>query len=562
MTDSGVLTLAAGPIAAKQELFAFTETFTEVAYLGPMGSGKTRALGLAIIQTAIDYPGARLFLCRDELVTLKKTTLDTLMMMLSGAGIPHELNKNDSIISIPTGAGVTKVFCFGLNTGDYREKLKSFEPFRVFIDEAHAIGEEKLEFAIMRQGRQRIRHHLTNHERITRMIAAGAVRDYHAGMRSLRVTQKELNDRQEGRGYVKYVSNDLGNDWVWNRVVNARGDKPHPDSGGMTPPEFMRWVNNNVGITELFIPPAQRPRFHAGSLARLEDGTAAEVVKNNPDGSMTVTNGSTSRVVAADGVTLVLERLAIYGFSLENQSLSDDNIEGFYYIQEKTRNQYLHGLTDVKTGLMFPMFSPDTHVIEQRDIPESWIVWVGLDYNIDIVTAAFVAENPQGDLVVFDEYEGTEARAELHALEILTKIDHPMRRVKIFHDSSMNIRDALDPTKTVTSIYQAAGLRGMRPATKNREYGIEKLREAFTINRRPGEAPRPKLWVMSNCAAVINGNDRNAGVTNFTWEAFRNKKKDHLMDALRYAIASRATRKPTETKRLPRRHVRSWAAME
>jgi len=572
--DARGLTIAAGPIAVKQETFAFAEDYTEGWFIGTMGSSKSRSLCLDIITTAIDYPGCRLFLCRDELATLKKTTLDTLLTMLSQAGLRQgdlradknagfQYNKNDAIIEIRSQNRISRVFCFGLNTGDYKEKLKSFEPFRIYIDEAHAVGEEKVEFALTRQGRDRDgnRHRLTYRERIEDGMQSGKFESYEDGMDFFRITEKELNTHGEGRGYVKCVSNDHGNDWVWQRVVNPRGDKPHPDSSNMSPLEFEKWIHENVGITQLFISPEQGPRFRPGNMVRLKDGRGAEVIQVVGD-ELVVDVGNSKEVASRFDTTMVLERLCVYGFSLENHSLSEGNIEGFWYVSEKTRNQFLYGLTDVKTGLLFPMFNADAHVVPQAEIPDNWWVWVGLDYNVDIVAASFIAENNSGDLVIFDEYEGFEGVAASHAAEIIARIDHPWERVRVFYDSSMRNRDPVDPSKSVAKIYEEAGLRRMRMANKDRGFGIQLMRELLEVKHMPGYAPRPRLWVMDNCRTTIEGSTANAGLSNITWEEFEHKKRDHLVaDAARYALASRAKHRPdTEQRRSSSKgHARVWS---
>lgn len=558
MNEAHELTLAAGPIADKQELFALTEDYLEVCYLGTMGAAKTRGLCIGIARDVTDYPGCRIFLCRDELATLKKTTLETLLLVLKQAGLNPDYNKNDAVISVKSGDEVSRVFCFGLNSGDFREKLKSFEPFRIYIDEAHAIGEEKLNFAIFRQGRQEVYHKDSYRTRIEQGIAEGRFKGYEEGMKHFRITGEQLGEHARGRGYVKYVSNDLGNDWIWGRMVNPKGDKPHPDSSNMTPEQFVKWVHENIGVTELFIPPEMGPRLRVGSLVRLKDGRAAEVLRVHPDHAL-VDSGDAQELILKSEATLVIERLCIYGFSLENQSLSDENVEGFWLADERSRNQYLYGLTDVQTGKMFPMFNAKTHVIAQCAVPESWWVWVGLDYNVDVVSAVFVTENPNGELVIFDEYEGFEGAAAVHASEIINRVDHPWERVRVYYDSSMNERDPLDPSKTVAKIYEQAGLRRMRLANKERGYGAQHMRELLSVNYEPGYAPKPKLWVMDNCQAVIRGTESSAGLMNFTWEDYRHKRKDHMMDALRYALASRSKRRPESEKRPAQKsHARQW----
>jgi len=307
----------------------------------------------------------------------------------------------------------------------------------------------------------------------------------------------------------------------------------------MTPEQFIEWVHKNVGVTEFFIPPEEKPRFRIGNIVETADGRTAQV-KAIRDEFARLDLGGVEERHKLSTLTLVLERYAIYIFSLENHSLSEDNVENFYFASKSVRDQYLHGLTDVKTGRMYPEFSLDTHVIDPQPIPENWLVWVGLDYNIDIATATFIAENPFGDLVIFDEFEGLSGNPQTNAFEILSKLQHPASRTKVYYDSSMDNRDPLNPSRTVAQVYRDAGLHNMRTANKNRDYGIQKIKEVLQVRHEPGFRPRPKLFVMSNCTATIYGSEHNKGLLSMEWEDWRYKRMDHLDDSRRYAIASRS----------------------
>lgn len=531
-------------------------------------SGKTRALGMAILFDVLHYPGCRIALMRSESTLLKKSTLETFFAVLRSAGLKEGKEgkegdyyhyKNDSMIEFYLSDSPSRVYYFGLNTGDYKEKLKSFEPFRAYIDEASEVDEEKVVFSLIRC-RQEAFHRFTFEERIRQLMNDGVLASLEEGLEHFGITVDDLDRNEKGKNLIKYVANDEGNNWIWNRMVNPYRDKPHPDSDSMSPEEFIAWTHKNIGVTEFYITPAEKPRFRVGNIVETADGRTAEVRKLS--GNIATLNlGGVTEKHSISTLTLVLERYCIYIFSLENHSLSEDNVENFYFADEATRNQYLHGLTDVKTGKMFPEFSIATHVITPQEIPESWLVWVGLDYNIDIASAVFIAENPFGDLVIFDEFEGTSGNPQTNALEILSKINHSWDRVKIFYDSSMDNRDPLHPDRTVAQVYRESGLKGMRPAVKDRDYGIQRVKEVLAVRHEPGFRPRPKLFVMRNCSTMIYGSDLNRGLLNMEWEDFKYKRLDHSLDSLRYAIASRSRHRPEtrEAKRIDvARHVPQW----
>lgn len=550
MSDVG-LTYAAGPAGVKQKFFAENENFTEIGMLGGFGSGKSRALSMSILFDVLNYPGCRIALTRSEAILLKKSTLETFFGVLRQAGLREGREggsgdyyhfKNDAMIEFYVGDTPSRVYYFGLNTGDYKEKLKSFEPFRFYVDEASEVDEDKVVFGLIRC-RQDVYHRLSFEDRINALIKSGEIPSFEAGLKHFGIGIEDIGRHQRGRNLVKYVANDEGNNWIWKRLVNPYGDKPHPNSDEMRPEQFVEWAHKNVGVTEFYITPDQSPRFRIGNIVELRDGRTAEIVRLKDD-TATVNLGGTTEVHSTVGMTLVLERLCIYLFSLENHSLSDDNVENFYYASKQLRDQYLHGLVDVKTGRMFPEFSVETHVVPFQEIPSHWRVWVGIDYNIDIATAVFVGESPVGDLVLFDEFEGYSGNPFTNASEILGKIDHPWERVSLYYDNSMDHRDPLNPAKTVAQVYRDAGLQGMRPAVKNRDYGVQVVKELLAVRQEPGFKPRPKLWVMESCRSLIYGNEQNKGFLNMEWEDFRLKRLDHLMDSLRYALASRGMKRP------------------
>jgi terminase large subunit-like protein len=108
-------------------------TESEVLYSGAFGAGKTRALCYKAVKRAA-VPGARELLCRKTLVSLKATTLVTLLEG-DGEAPPvlkrgtYDHNKSDKIIRLHGGG---EIRYFGL---DDHEKLGSYNGTGVGIDE-------------------------------------------------------------------------------------------------------------------------------------------------------------------------------------------------------------------------------------------------------------------------------------------------------------------------------------------------------------------------------------------------------------------------------------------
>lgn len=556
-------TISAGPIGDKQERFIMEENILEVGWIGAANTGKSRGLCAAINKSAIDYPGAILFLFRGTLQDLTNTTLDTLMTVYKDLDI--EQNKQRHIVSWPpderTGL-VSTCVCFGVNTGDYVTKMKSFGPFRAFGDEINeCVGvkypDEKLDFAILRV-RQEVRHRLSYRQRIIQMVKDEELPNEQAGFDHFLIEPQELDVHAIGNPYVKYCANDSGNDWVWNRLVNFYGDKPHPPNDeafwrrtyGMNAYEgYEKWVHENVGMTEIVIPhhEVRAEVLYPGVL--IEGGPTSDT-PGEPDVvakvGKTAVKGKTGKVWKVGDFSVILERLAIYGFMLENHSGNPRNFLAHWMVRKEMRDQYMFGLSDIKTGLMHPQVTQDTHVIANSPVPSFWPIEVYLDYNIDYPTAVFVAENTLGDLIVFDDYEGTAIGTEANALAILGKLRSygiSLDRVTFIADPTMWARDKADPSRSIARDYEDAGLKPMMPAINDRQQGITALQAALTPTLRPIGRGRwaegPQLWWMARAMASFSGTENSKGISTMTWELWRLKRQDHFPDCLRYGIATR-----------------------
>ena len=118
----------------KQYDFVGDEKAREILYSGAFAAGKTRSLCFKLVKRA-SVVGAREGLCRKYLVTLKATTLRTLLEP-DGSNPPvlpvgtYEHNKSNKIIRIRGGG---EIVYFGL---DDPEKIGSYNLSGVAIDEA------------------------------------------------------------------------------------------------------------------------------------------------------------------------------------------------------------------------------------------------------------------------------------------------------------------------------------------------------------------------------------------------------------------------------------------
>jgi hypothetical protein len=471
--------------------FLNDERYTEMCWIGGFGTAKSDCLVTSIIKTGFDYPGCTMVLARDELVNLKRTTLVDLLAK-GGHLIAHH-NKTESVITWPAVMGhdgvarQSQLFCFGLMTGDYVQKLKSLQPFRIFIDEADKILEEMFDMCVLRL-RQKAYHRETG---------------------------------KLGRNQVKAVANDEGNNWLWRRFVG----KPHPGFN-MTP----GWIQRNVGLRE---EPYQPRLAHEDIFeSDLVTYAARRHLVTGFEGELVRLSGL-PEPVEVKHVQVILQRLCLYAFTHENLSLNRQNLQNARGVSAALRDKYILGKVDTQTGLLFPEFAPLVNLLPQQTIPFEWKIVVGLDHGYDHPTAAvMVGVGPSGELIVFDEYEVRNQSPSENAEAIIDRLSG-YETLRFFADSQMWNVDPRSPG-TIAEDYIKAGVRPLERANKNRDLSIGRIKDFLSpkVGSIYNPESKPRLFVMDHCARVVRT------LQYMTWEDFNAKRNDDTLDALRYAVMS------------------------
>jgi len=482
------LTLPEG-LEGKYLTFLTDERFTEMAFLGGFGTAKTDALVTSILRDAYEYPGATLVLCRDELVNLKRTTLADLLSKAPELTAHH--SKTESVITfhpVTCADGVvraSRLYCFGLMTGDYKQKLKSLQPFRVYIDEADKILEEMVDMCVLRI-RQKAYHRETG---------------------------------KIGKNQVKLVANDEGNNWAWRRFVG----KPHP---GMS--MSMDWARENIGIKEDYFSPRTHQDVLPGDIA-VHDHVRRIVESVSPGG---VKLSGLEEPADPAKLTIVGQRLCIYAFSMENRSLNQQNIANARFVSEALRRQYILGQIDTHTGLLFPEFNVGQHVIDDFPVPDEWKIVVGIDHGYDHPTAAVgIGVDPFGTLFVYADYLRAGASASDNAQSILDLVGGRSHRVRFVADTQLWNADPRRPSESLATDYEREGVRPLIRANKQRQLSVDRIKQAMQFRQTMYDPqPKAKIYFMRGAARVIRA------VDTMTWERFNAGQDDDLIDALRYAV--------------------------
>lgn len=162
------LTTPEGPIAAKYTRFVLDGepqgSIQGVSYVGmhqalymagDTGTSKTSALADWLIWSCYLYPGSQNGLFRAALQDLKRSTSMTLERRLQNLNKKlYNLNRQDWVVTFPYWVNAegkpSTIHMFGLDTGDPIAKLKSFETFRIGIDEANEVEEHVFDLALLR----------------------------------------------------------------------------------------------------------------------------------------------------------------------------------------------------------------------------------------------------------------------------------------------------------------------------------------------------------------------------------------------------------------------------
>ena len=214
---------------------------------------------------------------------------------------------------------------------------------------------------------------------------------------------------------------------------------------------------------------------------------------------------------------------------------------------ERWLKRFVYASWDDFEGLIWPEFNALVHVVTPFPIPKDWVRIVCVDFGYRHPTAVlFVAEDPQGNLWLYDEYRCSGTRIEDTCREILARMEaegvDESRRLKL-GDPSMFRNDREDEVG-LTSVSEQFASHGLTLQRANNDVngGIDKV-SAYLKSQR--------LKVFKNCPMTIEE------IGDYQWEKLKpglvgtrpdpekpRKVKDDLMDAMRYVVNSRAFYNP------------------
>lgn len=225
---------------------------------------------------------------------------------------------------------------------------------------------------------------------------------------------------------------------------------------------------------------------------------------------------------------------------LDNKYLSKEQIEDFEKrLTPDEKEARLHGRFKHLSGLIYKEIKPDTHIIDDFEIPNDWTRYCAMDYHPRTPCAvAWIAVDPKGRFYVYDELWIDKTIKEISDV-INGKEDKKMVRAR-FIDPLSATPDRITGSSPQRE-FARSGLH-FRSARKDWVTGKNAVHEALKLDKEN----KPGLFFFKNGAAkVINAFLR------YQWDEYSDnregeketpkKKFAHFPDVVRYMLVERPT---------------------
>jgi phage terminase large subunit-like protein len=203
----------------------------------------------------------------------------------------------------------------------------------------------------------------------------------------------------------------------------------------------------------------------------------------------------------------------------------------------------LYGTFVRRSGLVYPQWARDKHVIPAFDIPRSWQRVVSIDPAATGTTAAlWIAINEQGNYFGYREYYEREQIVSEHAKGIKIKCGGDPVDIWLLDPKWGSQRNA-ETHKTGAQLWREAGIP-VRLPNVGEDYGLNVSREYINATITP-QSRHPKFYLLQG-----NPNFEHE-ITHYTWDTFQKgeqkgqskekprKRADHLLNAFQYACTLR-----------------------
>ena len=209
-----------------------------------------------------------------------------------------------------------------------------------------------------------------------------------------------------------------------------------------------------------------------------------------------------------------------------------------------------------RSGLVFPDFSVETHVVPPFIPPRDWEWYSSADFGMNNPTAwLWHAVSPEGNIVTFAEHYEDHMIVEEHA-----RIVHE-RETAWGREPDMRVGDPAGNQKygtTGTSYLMEYSLRGIYIQTEGIPHdamiGIEKMQQYIQLRPTPEGGVAPTWTITSNCHNLIRE------LKKLRWKTYSSekvayelnkreevhKKDDHAFDSTKYFFTTRPDLRPSQ----------------
>lgn len=243
----------------------------------------------------------------------------------------------------------------------------------------------------------------------------------------------------------------------------------------------------------------------------------------------------------------------------DNPFLAQDEVENMTRnMSEEELESRRYGKFRATSGLVYPEFDENVHVIEPFQIPSDWQDTISIDPGLhNPLSAHFYAVDFDGNVYVVAEHYEKEQTVEYHAekiREIAQKLDwkkNSSGKLSALIDPAASQR-TLSSEKTVVELFYENGISVSTKVNKDMFSGI-----AVVKSYLKSVDGRVKLFIFKNCVNLIRE------FKSYWWGEGDNpiKKDDHSLDELRYYLMTKPKNvykpKKTEIQKDKERLIRS-----
>lgn len=222
----------------------------------------------------------------------------------------------------------------------------------------------------------------------------------------------------------------------------------------------------------------------------------------------------------------------------DNPFLNPEEVEELTAsMSEEQLESRRYGRFKSNTGLVYPEFDENVHVIEPFNIPSDWQDTVSIDPGLNNpLSAHWYAVDYDGTVYVVAEHFEAKKDIEYHSNAIKRISDFlgwkkdGQGRVEALIDSAAN-QKTLATNKSVTELFYENGINVNPKVNKDMFSGIQRVKQYLKITNG-----KPKIYIFKTCVNLIRE------LKSYWWQEAGDVPKkydDHCLDELRYYLMKR-----------------------